>query len=126
MQFVAAGNPVEIAGVVSAFAREHVDALCIFPSPMLFAEYGAITTMTAERRLPAIFAAREGAELGGLMSYGANLPNLSRQTASYVDKVLKGVNPAELPVQQSTKFELVINLKTASALGLSVPLTLQK
>ena len=120
LQFVAAGNPAEIVGAFSTIAKERADALCIFPSAMLFAEYGAIANMAAERRLPAIYAAREGVELGGLMSYGANLPNLSRQTALYVDKVLKGVKPAELPVQQPTKFELVINLKTAKSLNLTI------
>jgi putative ABC transport system substrate-binding protein len=76
--------------------------------------------MAADKGLPTIFAAREGAELGGLMSYGANLPDLSRQTALYVDKILKGAKPAELPVQRPTKFELVINLKAAKALGLTI------
>jgi putative tryptophan/tyrosine transport system substrate-binding protein len=71
---------------------------------MLFAEYGRIVSIVAEKRLPTIYAAREGAELGGLMSYGANLADLARQTAPYVDKVLKGAKPAELPVQQPTKF----------------------
>ena len=117
---MAAGNPAEIVGAFSTIAKERADAVCIFPSAMLFAEYGAIANIAAERRLPAIYAAREGVELGGLISYGANLPNLSRQTALYVDKVLKGVNPAELPVQQPTKFELVINLKTAKALDLKI------
>jgi putative tryptophan/tyrosine transport system substrate-binding protein len=107
LQFVAAGNPAEIVGAFSTIAKERADALCIFPSPMLFAEYGAIANMAAERRLPAIYAAREGVDLGGLMSYGANLPNLSRK-------------PAELPVQQPTKFELVINLKTAKSLNLTI------
>jgi putative tryptophan/tyrosine transport system substrate-binding protein len=68
-----------------------------------------------------MYAAREGVELGGLVSYGVNLPDLSRVTAIYLDKILKGAKPAELPVQQPTKFELVINLKTASALGLTIP-----
>src|SRR6516162_7362419 len=92
----------------------------MFPSPMLFAEYGRIATMAADNRVPTIFAAREGAELGGLMSYGANLPDLSRETAQYVDKILKGAKPADLPVQRPTKFELVINLKAAKALGLTI------
>ena len=68
-----------------------------------------------------MYAAREGVELGGLASYGVNLPDLSRATAIYLDKILKGAKPAELPVQQPTKFELVINLKTAKALGLTIP-----
>ena len=91
---------------------------------MLFSEYGRIAPMTADKRLPAIYVVREGVELGGLMSYGADLPDLpdlSRQTALYVDKILKGAKPAELPVQQPTKFELVINLKAAKALGLTIP-----
>jgi len=86
----------------------------------LFAEYNRIASLAAASRLPAIYAAREGADAGGLMSYGANLPDLFRQTAAYVDKILKGAKPAELPVQQPTKFELVINLKTAKALGLTI------
>jgi putative ABC transport system substrate-binding protein len=67
-----------------------------------------------------MYVAREGVELGGLISYGVNLPDLSRATAIYLDRVLKGARPAELPIQQPTKFELVINLKTANALGLNV------
>ena len=120
LQFVPATGPEEITGAFSTITRERADALCMFPSPMLFAEYGRIATMAADKRLPTIYAAREGVELGGLMSYGVNLPDLSRQTAQYVDKVLKGAKPAELPVQQPTKFELVINLKAAKALGITI------
>jgi putative ABC transport system substrate-binding protein len=120
LQFVPANNPEEITGTFSAISRDRADALCVFPSPMLFAEYQRIVGIVAEKRLPTIYAAREGVELGGLMSYGANLANLARQTAPYVDKILKGAKPAELPVQQPTKFELVINLKAAKALGLPI------
>ncbi len=101
--------------------REHAAALIVFPSPMLFAEYSRIAGLAADSRLPAIYSAREGVDVGRLMSYGANLPDLSRQTAVYVDKILKRAKPAELPVQQPTKFELVINLKTAKAPGLTMP-----
>jgi putative ABC transport system substrate-binding protein len=104
----------------STITRERTDALCMFPSPMLFTEWGRIASMAADQKLPTIYVAREGVELGGLMSYGANLPDLSRQTAVYVDKILKGAKPAELPVQQPTKFELVINLRAAKALGLTI------
>ena len=121
LQLVPAASPEEIAGAFSAMSRERAAALSVFPSPMLFAEYARIANLAADDRLPAIYAAREGPEVGGLMSYGANLPDLSRQTAAYVDKILKGARPAELPVQQPTKFELVINLKTAKALGLAIP-----
>jgi ABC-type uncharacterized transport system substrate-binding protein len=120
LQLVPAAGPEDIAGAFSAMIGERAAALSLFPSPMLFAEYGRIASLAADNRLPAIYAAREGPELGGLMSYGANLPDLFRQTAAYVDKILKGAKPAELPVQQPTKFELVINLKTARALGLTI------
>jgi ABC-type uncharacterized transport system substrate-binding protein len=120
LEFVPANSPEEITGAFSTITRERADALCVFPSPMLFAEYGRIVSVVAERRLPTIYAAREGVELGGFMSYGANLADLARQTALYVDKILKGAKPAELPVQQPTKFELVINLKAAKALGLTI------
>jgi len=120
LQLVPTASPEDIAGAFSAIIRERASALSVFPSPMLFSEYGRIATLAADSRLPAMFVAREGAEVGGLMSYGANLPDLSRQTAAYVDKILKGAKPAELPIQQPTKFELVINLKTAKALGLTI------
>ena len=109
VQLVPAAGPEDIAGAFSAMIRERAAALSMFPSPMLFAEYGRIASLAADNRLPAIYAAREGPAVGGLMSYGANLPDLSRQTATYVDKILKGAKPEELPVQQPTKFELVIN-----------------
>ena len=120
LQLVPAPSPEDITDAFSTMTRARADALSIFPSPMLFAEYGRIASMAADKRLPTIYAAREGVELGGLMSYGANLPNLSRQTALYVDKILKGAKPAELPVQQPTKFELVFNQKAAKALGLTI------
>jgi putative tryptophan/tyrosine transport system substrate-binding protein len=119
LQFMPANSPEEITGTFSTLTRDGADALCVFPSPMLFAEYGRIVSIVAEKKLPTIYAAREGVELGGLMSYGVNLADLARQTAPYVDKILKGAKPADLPVQQPTKFELVINLKAAKALGLT-------
>jgi putative tryptophan/tyrosine transport system substrate-binding protein len=120
LQFLPANSPEEITGIFSNATKAGADALCVFPSPMLFAEYDRVVSIVAEKRLPTIYAAREGVELGGLMSYGTNLADLARQTASYVDKILKGAKPAELPVQQPTKFELLINLKAAKALGLTI------
>jgi putative tryptophan/tyrosine transport system substrate-binding protein len=120
IQLVPAANPDDIADAFSAMIRERAAALTVFPSPMLFAEYPRIAGLASDNRLPAIYAAREGAAVGGLMSYGANLPDLSRQTATYVHKILKGAKPADLPVQQPTKFELVINLKAAKELGLTI------
>jgi putative ABC transport system substrate-binding protein len=87
---------------------------------MLFGEYGRIASIAANGSLPAMGAAREFADAGGLISYGVNLPDLARQTATYVDKILKGAQPAQLPVEQPIKFELVINLKTARELGLTI------
>jgi putative ABC transport system substrate-binding protein len=109
---------------VSAFAemtRERADALLVMPSPMLFGEYRRIVSIAASSRLPAMGAAREFADFGGLMAYGANLPDLARQSATYVDKILKGAKPAQLPVEQPIKFELVINLKTAKVLNREIP-----
>jgi putative ABC transport system substrate-binding protein len=120
LQFVPAANPDEIAGAFSAIVKERATALSVFPSPMLFAQYPRIAGLASDNRLPAIFAAREGAVIGGLMSYGANLPDLFRQTAIYVQKILKGAKPADLPLQQPIKFELVVNLNAAKALGVTI------
>lgn len=124
LQLVPASSPEEIAGAFSQIVRERATALTLFPSPMLFAEYPRIAQLAADNRLPAIFAAREGAVVGGLMAYGANLPHLFRQTAVYAQKILRGAKPADLPVEQPTKFELVINLKTARNFGVEVPPTM--
>jgi putative ABC transport system substrate-binding protein len=102
-------------------AREHAEAVIVMPSPMLFGEYRRIVSIAANSRLPAMGAAREFVDLGGLMSYGANQIDLARQSVTYADKIPKGAKPAELPVEQPTKFEFVVNLKTAQALGLTVP-----
>jgi putative tryptophan/tyrosine transport system substrate-binding protein len=77
--------------------------------------------LAAKHRLPTIYAFKEAVTAGGLMSYGTSIPDLSRRAATYVDKLLKGAKPTDLPVEQPTKFELVINLKTAKALGLTIP-----
>jgi len=120
LQLVPAAGPDDLDNAFATMPTERADGLIVFPSPMLFGQYSRIVTFAANTRLPAIYAAREGAELGGLVSYGVNLPDLSRATAIYLNKILKGAKPAELPVQQPTKFELVINLKTARALGLTI------
>jgi putative ABC transport system substrate-binding protein len=120
LQMVPAVSPDDLSTAFVAMTKEKADGLIVFPSPMLFSQYSRIVMFAASNRLPTIYAAREGVELGGLISYGVNLFNLSRATAIYLDKILKGAKPAELPVQQPTKFELVINTKTAGALGLSI------
>jgi putative tryptophan/tyrosine transport system substrate-binding protein len=120
LQLVPAASPADLSSAFAAMTNEPADGLIVFPSPMLFSQYSRIVTFAANNRLPAMYVAREGAELGGLVSYGVNLPDLSRATAIYLDKILKGAKPAELPVQQPTQFELVINLKAAGALGLTI------
>jgi putative ABC transport system substrate-binding protein len=88
---------------------------------MLFSERGRLVELAAKHRLPAVFPWREPVDAGGLLAYGPNLPDLSRRAAGYVDRILKGAKPADMPVEQPIKFELAINLKTARALGLTIP-----
>jgi putative ABC transport system substrate-binding protein len=120
LQLVPADGPDDIAGAFSAMVKEHAGAFIVLPSPMLFGEHRRIVEFAANSRLPGIYQAREFVDVGGLMSYGANLDDLFRRTATYVDKILKGAKPAELPVERPTKFELVINLKAARTAGLTI------
>jgi putative ABC transport system substrate-binding protein len=114
-------SPEELERAVSAATREPADALVVAPSTMLFNLRRRIVALAVKHRLPSVFNNRQAVELGGLIGYGASLPRLIRRTATYVDKILKGARPADLPVEQPTTFELVINLKTAKALGLTIP-----
>jgi len=105
----------------STIGREHVDALLV-DAPWLMNRHKArMMAFTAKRRLPAIYTRSRYVDAGGLMSYGTNLAHLSRQGATYVDKIFKGAKPADLPVERPTKFDLVINLKTAKQLGITIP-----
>jgi putative ABC transport system substrate-binding protein len=88
---------------------------------MFFNERRRLVDLAAKNRLPAVYGSREFVDAGGLMSYGADIADLFRRAATYVDKILKGAKPGDLPVEQATKFELVINLKAAKALGLTIP-----
>jgi putative tryptophan/tyrosine transport system substrate-binding protein len=124
LQLVDVRGPDEFERAFGAMIREHADALIILPSPMLFSERRHIVDLAASNRLASIAMDRAFVELGGLMAYGTSIRDLFRQSGSYVDKILKGARPADLPVQQPTQFELVINLKTAKALGLEIPPTL--
>ena len=121
LQLVPALGPGDRDGAFITMTRGHADAVILLPSPMLYGEHKHIVELAAKSRLPAMYAAREFVEDGGLMSYGASLPDLFRRAATYVDKILKGANPADLPVEQPTKLEFVFNLKTAKELGLVIP-----
>jgi len=118
---VRVGAPGELDRAFSTLTTGRADALVVFPSATLFTERRRLVALTTKHRLPAMFNAREYAELGGLMAYGANVADLFRRSATYVDRILKGAKPGDLPIEQPTKFELVINLKTAKALGLTIP-----
>jgi putative ABC transport system substrate-binding protein len=117
-------DAAEIETNFTAFAREPNGALVVLPSPVNTQQRETIIAMAARHRLPAVYPYRYFVTNGGLMSYGVDLPDLYKQAASYVDRLLKGAKPADLPVQLPTKFEFIINLKTAKALGLTVPPTL--
>ncbi len=104
--------------------NERVPALLVIADPLVNDNRGRIVAFAATNRLPAIYPYRTFVDAGGLMSYGVDLSDLSRRAATYVDRILKGAKPAELPIEQPTKFELVVNLKTAKALGLTIAASL--
>jgi len=110
-----------LAGAFAMMVKDHMQALVVIGSRFIFNERGRIAELAMRHRLPAAYSWREGAEAGGLLSYGRDIQALWRRAAVYVDKILKGAKPADLPVEQPTTFELVINLKTAKALGLTIP-----
>jgi putative tryptophan/tyrosine transport system substrate-binding protein len=114
-------GPAEIERAIEAFAREPNGGLIVLPGPIANAHRELVSALAAQHRLPAAYPFRFFVTAGGLVSYGVNPANQSQQAAGYVDRILKGEKPADLPVQQPTKFELVINLKTAKALGLEIP-----
>jgi putative ABC transport system substrate-binding protein len=121
LQFVEARGPDEFDRAFSDMTRARAGALTVLPSNMFLREHRRLVDLAAKNRLPAVYFSRDFVDAGGLMSYGANGPDLYRRAATSVDKILKGAKPADLPVEQPTKFELVINLKTAKALGLTIP-----
>jgi putative ABC transport system substrate-binding protein len=121
LQFVEARGPADFDRAFSDMTKARSDALTVLGSNMFLIERRRLVALAAKNRLPAVYPVREFVDVGGLMAYGANLADLFRRAATYVDKILKGAKPADLPVEQPTKFELVINLKTAKALGLTIP-----
>jgi putative ABC transport system substrate-binding protein len=117
-------DSVEIERAIEEFAQGSNGGIVVIPNPVTFVHRGVIIAVAAKYHLPAVYAYRSHATSGGLASYSADLPELYRGAASYVDRILKGEKPGELSIQFPTKFELVINLKTAKALGITVPPTL--
>ena len=121
LQFVEARSPDEFPRACSNMSSARGGALTVLPNNRFLREHKRLVDLAAKNRLPAVYTSREFVDAGGLMSYGATLSDLFRRAAPYVDKILKGAKPGDLPVEQSSKFELVINLKTAKALGLTIP-----
>jgi putative tryptophan/tyrosine transport system substrate-binding protein len=118
---VTATTPQELDDVILALARQGVEALIVTPAPFAHDQAQKLAALTAQYAIPAMYGFRENVEAGGLMSYGVDINNAWRLVGSYIGRVLKGEKPADMPVQQSAKFEFLINLKTARTLGLSFP-----
>jgi putative ABC transport system substrate-binding protein len=124
LHIVHASTPDEIDAAFAAMRNQHVGGVLVGRDALFREQRTKIAALAVKSRLPAVYGIREGAEAGGLMAYGASVTLMYRRAAVYVDKILKGAKPADLPVEQPTKFELVINLKTAKALGMTIPQSL--
>ena len=121
LQLLEAREPNEFDGAFAAMAKERVDALLVLPDGMFLLHRARLADLAKKNRVPSMHGVREYVDAGGLMSYGPSTVTAWRRAASFVDRILKGAKPADLPVEQPTKFELVINLKTAKTLGLTIP-----
>lgn len=121
---VGAGSAEELPAAFATLTRERVEALLVIPSPLSFSERSRMAELCLTHRLPGMFGFRQNVEAGGLLSYGVDVGDQIERAAHYVDRVLRGANPAELPVEQATKFELAINMKSARALGVALPKTI--
>jgi putative ABC transport system substrate-binding protein len=124
LHIVQAGTPAEIEAAFATMSSQHAGGVLVLRDSFFLAQRAQIAALAAKDRLPSVYGLKEQVEAGGLMAYGASTPPMYRRAAAYVDKILKGAKPADLPVEQPTKFELVINLKTAKALGLTIPQSL--
>ena len=114
-------NPKDIGNVFRAASKGRADAVLTVGNPILASQRTQLAEIAVKNRLPAIYDRREFVDDGGLTSYATNFADLARRAATYVDKILKGAKPADLPVEQPTKFELIINLKAAKQIGLTIP-----
>ena len=121
VQSLAVRAPEDFEGAFAVMARERAEALLVIAASIFFVAQRQLGDLAMKQRLPTMFGARGHAEVGGLLSYAPNYPDLMRRSAAYVDKILKGAKPGDLPVEQPTKFELVVNLKTAKSLGITIP-----
>jgi putative ABC transport system substrate-binding protein len=121
LHVVGARTPQEFSPAFSTVSRAHVQALLVLGDALFFANRMALLKLASKTRLPVIYGERYFADEGGLMSYGTNFADVFRRSAGYVDKILKGAKPGDLPIEQPTQFELVVNLKTAKALGITIP-----
>jgi len=121
LQIVEARGPADIDRAFLDMTKARTGALVVWATGMFVSERGRVVALAAKNRLPAVYTLREFVDAGGLMSYGHSQADLNRRAATYVDKILKGAKPADLPVEQPTKFDLVINLKAAKILGLTIP-----
>ncbi len=124
LQFYEVRDPKEFEGTFAAMTQTRAEALLMLPQAFVFVHAQRIAALAAKSHLPAVYPYRPAVEAGGLMAYAANVPAMYRRAATYVDKILQGTKPADLPVEQPTKFDLVINLKAAKALGLTIPQSL--
>jgi ABC-type uncharacterized transport system substrate-binding protein len=124
LQPLAVRHPEDLESLFAAATRERADALLVFAHAFAFVHRDRIIELAARQRLPTMYGWREFVDVGGLMSYGPNVNAILRRAAGYVDRILKGAKPGDLPIEQPTKFELVINLKTAKTLGLTIPQSL--
>jgi putative ABC transport system substrate-binding protein len=124
LQVVRARTPEEFEPAFRTMTHGRAQALLILADGMFFAHRGRLADLAVVHRLPTMFATKEYAQAGGLMTYGPSYPDLFRRAAIYVDKIFRGAKPADLPVEQATKFELIINLKTAKTLSLTIPQSL--
>jgi putative ABC transport system substrate-binding protein len=123
LHVVGARNAAEIDQAFADMSKARVNGLAVMSTPMFASERRHLVELAAKGRLPAVYSFRLYVDAGGLVSYGPNVPDLARRAAIYVDRILKGARPGDLPVEQPTKFELIISLKTAKALGLTIPQT---
>jgi len=121
LQYVDVLAPTDIETAFQSAIKRHADAVLVLTSPVIFFRRTQTSGLAAKNRLPVIFPQSEFVEDGGLMSYAPNYPDLFRRAATYVDKILKGAKPADLPIEQPTKFEFIINLKAAKQIGLTIP-----